>query len=1390
MFFSLVAITSAAYEVEIEGYTSTGTENGYPLFAVDSGTINIRSANESSHYYFNCVYIDDVRVTSNDYPWSFYLLNITPYFDGQPHKIQLIYGSSDRGICYFIVPTDANTTDGIFYLEDGENASVAGAIPNITTAVISSTFTKDGTTYPVTSIVANAFKGKSKLTSVTIPTSVTTIGDYAFHGCSGLTSVTIPENVTSIGGSAFAGTGLTSLDFNAINCSTCGSSDYPAFPPTISTLTTGDKVTNIPNSFLRNCSAIENLVLPNSVTTIGSSAFYGCSGLSTVTLPNSVTSIADFAFYDCSVLPTVNIPNSVTSIGSSAFYGCSGLSTVTLPNSLTSIADFAFYGCSKLTMVNIPNSVTSIGSAAFYGCSGLSTVTLSNSVTSIGSSAFYGCTRLTSVTIPENVESIGRSAFVGTGLTSLEFNAVNCSTFASSNYSAFPATISTLTIGDKVTIIPNYAFYGCSGLTSVTLSNSLTSIGSFAFYGCSELTSVTIPENVTSIGSCAFAGSGLTSLDFNAVNCSYCGSSKYPAFPTTISTLTIGDKVTIIPEYFLSDGSNIENLTIPNSVTSIGNYAFLNANSKLKSLTVGSGVLRIGDKAFSEYCSNKYSKYSISKVFWLGNTPPTGYDNINGIVNYVANEQYSLSNKKIYRFLSSKFTVDGTTYIPVSPSEKTCDVVDCIYAPRFESTVIGDKVTYRGVEMTVLNVNERAFYGNDFTKSLTASNQGYIGEYAFYSCDSLERVQTTNAGYIDESAFQDCSNLQSAEIRNAGSIGSSAFRSCGLRTVDISNTGAIGSYAFAECSNLQTATIQNTGDIGYSAFEGCCNLQTATIQNTGKIGTSAFEGCVNLQTATIQNTGDIGSTAFYGCQKLQSVTLGDKVTGIGYECFYNCSALRELTVPNSVVSLGEEAFCDCSSLERITLGTGIHSLPAYVLAGCSSLSTITIPNNIASIDNYAFFWCSSLADINIVDANDSQHEEETLTFPYWTSTNYSDGSTSQKEYTFEVKTGYHLDFDYSVNSESGYDFLIVKIDNELVVKESGNKSGHYHHQFDSAKEVTLYMAYTKDSSGNSGSDNASVTNIVVNGQFIDRLTLGSNGSSPLFSSCPLDEVYIGRRISYQTDADHGYSPFYRNTSLRSVEISDAETRIYDNEFYGCTNLASLKIGNGVTSIGNWAFSGCSSLNYFSAGYMVETIGKEAFSDCTGLSKYYSYSVTPPVCGEQALDDINKWECTLFVPAESRDEYQAAPQWKDFFFTEEMDAVLVAELRLDSDGIILDDGQTVQLSVEVLPANATYRTVAWSSSDESVATVDQTGMVMAIAEGTATITVKSSDGNAETSTTVTVRTYTSVDGVVADKSGDIEVFTTSGIKVSNNIDNLTHGIYIVRQGSLTRKIIVN
>lgn len=815
-----------------------------------------------------------------------------------------------------------------------------------------------------------------------------------------------------------------------------------------------------------------------------------------------------------------------------------------------------------------------------------------------------------------------------------------------------------------VTSIDSYAFRGCSKLAEVSIPNTVTSIGGSAFEDCTSLAAITITENVISIGSYAFRGcSALTDLTFNAVNCENFSSS---VFPTTIERLTFGDNVTNIPSYFLYYGSRIEHITIPNSVTTIGSYTFEDCTS-LKSLTLGSGLISIDSYAFRG-CS-------IAKAFWLSNTPPQGATLINAQVNYVANNQYSLSNQTVYPFLSSKFIVDGTVFVPVSPSDRTCDVVDCMYSPDFTNIVISDKISNRGIEMTVNEIKSYSFYQNNNIESIQISNQGSIGEKAFYDCD-----------------------------------------------------------------NLQSATVSNQGSIGMQAFMDCPNLTDAI--------------------------------------------LGQEITGIYGAAFANCSTLKEIIIPDSVNQLGESAFRDCISLENVTMGTGVAVLSESVFSGCSSLSTLFIPNNVQSIEDYAFQGCSSLSDIVIEDdyINDDFQQQ---TFPDWISNNHEDNSISYQEYKFYARSGDILTFNYSVDSESSYDWLEIKLNDEIIVNESGyNKSGRYQKIFTKNEEVSLYMQYAKDSSGNNGLDQASVTDIWINGDGMTiYLTLGSNGSSPLFADCPLDEVYIGRKLSYNTDSRNGYSPFYRNTTLRTVEITDAETQIYDNEFYGCSNLKSLKIGNGVTTIGNWAFSGCSSLDYFSAGYQVESIGEEAFSDCTGLTKYYSYSVNPPVCGNQALDDINKWDCTLYVPANSNDEYRSADQWKEFFFIDEMEAVLVAEIHLNVSEVSIGVGETFQLTAEILPLNATDQLLRWESSNPECVTVDDNGLISAISEGTATITVKSADGNSEASCLVSI-TPTGIHDIITDPTdGVYVVYNLQGnliLKTRNieDIQQIIPGIYIV------------
>ncbi len=430
--------------------------------------------------------------------------------------------------------------------------------------------------YPVTSIGGYAFRYCTGLTSVMIPDSVTSIGDNAFYGCTGLTSVTIPNSVTSIGDSAFSGcTGLTSVTIPDSVTSIVGSAFYGCTGLTRVNITnvaawcaidfgngTSNPLYYAKNLYL-NGNLVTDLVIPDGVTSIGKYVFYNCTSLASVMIPNSVTSIGIYAFYRCIGLTSVIIPNSVTSIGAWAFDGCTGLTSVMIPDSVTSIGNDAFSGCTGLTSVTIPDSVTSIGYSAFSSCTGLTSVTIPNSVTSIGGSTFSGCTGLTSVTIPDSVTSIGIYAFSGcTDLARVNITDVaawcaidfgndwsNPLRYAKKLY-LNGNLVTDLVIPDGVTSIGNFAFYGCTRLTSVTIPDSVTSIGSSAFDGCIGLTSVTIPDSITSIGDDAFRGC------------------------TSLTSVTVGKGIELIPEYAFYNCSKLKAVCLPSSVKYIRNDAF------------------------------------------------------------------------------------------------------------------------------------------------------------------------------------------------------------------------------------------------------------------------------------------------------------------------------------------------------------------------------------------------------------------------------------------------------------------------------------------------------------------------------------------------------------------------------------------------------------------------------------------------------------------------------------------------------------------------------------------------------------------------------------------------------------------------------------------------
>ena len=521
---------------------------------------------------------------------------------------------------------------------------------------------------------------------------------------------------------------------------------------------------------------------------------------------------------DVTIPSTVTISGkeyTVTSIGYLAFSDCSSLTSIEIPSGVTYIGDRAFIACSSLTSIEIPSGVTSIGYEAFYGCSSLTSVIFgeNSQLSSIGGSAFEGCSSLTSLEIPSGVTSIG-----------------------------------------------NYAFSGCSSLTSIEIPSGVTSIGAGAFSGCSSLTSIELPSGVTSIEGLVFYNcSSLTSIVVESGNTVYDSRDNCNAIIETVTnTLIVG----------------CQNTVIPNTVTSIGDYAF-SGRSSLTSIEIPSGVTSIGDRAF-DYCS------SLTSIDFGENSQLTSI----GVAAF--NECSSLTSIEIPSGVTS--IENGTFYY--------CSSLTSIEIPS-GVTSIGEDAFYECSSLTSVTFGENS--------QLTS-----IGDFAFYKCSSLTSIEIpSGVTSIGDYAFSGCSSLTSIELPSGvTSIGEWAFYKCSsLTSIEIpSGVTSIGYYAFSYCSSLTSIDFgenSQLSSIGVDAFFYCSSLTSIEIPSgVTLIREGAFLGCSSLTSIEIPSgVTSIGDRAFYNCSKLKSIICwAEDVPEIPYqETFVNCPSSMTIYVPASSV---------------------------------------------------------------------------------------------------------------------------------------------------------------------------------------------------------------------------------------------------------------------------------------------------------------------------------------------------------------------------------------------------------------------------------------------------------------------------------------------------------
>lgn len=1116
-----------------------------------------------------------------------------------------------------VIKGTSRINDFIFNKESNKDNKLVYHLKSDVSDITLPTHTYDNKPYDVDNGVFNEHNNISRFE---IPDNTAkVIGNEVFNGCTKMTDVYISDSpnelklgynwyhtnpsitttIDSIGFGLFKDCPIKNLYLgrNLTYDYSLNAGCSPFARTSLTSVSIGSKVTKIGNQLFRECKEIKTITIPDNVTDIGHVAFYRCNNITNVSIGRSVKTIGDEAFNGCTSLTDVTFPSSLESIGKHAFYGCTGITNVEMGNSLSEIKEGAFRNCTGIKTINIPNSVTTLCSRVFEGCSALTSVSIGSGVQNLEEQLFYNCNSLANITIPNNITEIKNNVFNGcSSLKEIIIDEIedmgdsdsdsngNDNTHTPSPVAAeVPAdsdidseqplilgynTVSAkgLLYGCPLTNVyigrdidyntgESYGyspFYGISTLTSVTIGNKVTTVGSYAFSNCSNLTSVSIGDSVTSIDDNAF---------------SYCKTLPSIAIPNSIKT--IGYKA-----FYNCD--SLTDVTIPNSVTNIGDYAFSDCDN-LNKTTIGNSVTSIGDYAF-EGCG-------LTKITIGNNVNNIGLNAFVGC-SYIENVIYT---NNITSWCKIKFENENSN--PASFSQGFCFNED---GEKIKNLIIPNNITQ-------------------------------INNYAFYKFASLENIIIPNSvESIGDSAFNFSNtnkyNIKRVVIGNGvTNIGKKAFY-----FTYINDTPQVGIIIIGKnFPKLSEDSSSDSNSIYHYNSNKKINFSKYYYENCINIEESVQKGDFMFNIPLPNN--DYDSKEYY----LYSY-MGDGVSdlylpsdyygntyNIGECAFYNCDMIESITIPNGVISIGECAFNGCNSLKYIHIEDGDDDInynkDNNLFLDCkSTIQTVYLGRNISYLD-----------DID----NESKYYTCLKTFIIGNNINDFTGNELSK-HSPNIK---RIIIGNNVTN-IGYDTFNININNHIIINLSKSE----------IPTTRGYVGYNSKKIINYIKNEYDEFNSYKEGDFI----FATKDNSSILC------VYFG------DDTELTLPNYYKNDNRRANIYSLSHLTYYIGEyaFYGCNNITNVTIGNMVINIENNAFEDCcyiyndeeygqmyGGLKYVNIHNRIEYIGHNVFNGCNALeiiiigkntttneNKDTNEQYIEDILGNSFTDDTNKNNLKIII----------------------------------------------------------------------------------------------------------------------------------------------------------------
>ena len=773
--------------------------------------------------------------------------------------------------------------------------------------------------------------------------------------------------------------------------------------------------------------------------------------------------------------------------------------------------------------------------------------------------------------------------------------------------------------------------------------------GAVASGQCGEnLTWSVDAENVLTI-----SGTGAM-WDYEEVVDAQGGHTSAPWYAYSPTELVLEEGITYIGEFAFYRCGFTGGLTLPESLTSIGIYAFSQCYGFTGSLVLPENLTSIGGSAFllcRGFAGSLTLPQNLTSIEWGAFLGCSGLTSVTipKSVKEIAGGAFSNCSNL------SSIIVDGNT---------NYDSVDNVLFNKDHTTLLsypaGKKDTSYVVPESVKSIGVCAFVGADLSSLTLPQDLTSIGWGAFEACRNLTSVtipdSVTNIGFA---AFRACSSLTSVTIPwRMTKVEEQAFSGCGKLT-DVYYTGSQARWDRIEVSGnnepLLNATIHfeaaspvGTGSCGENLTWSVDGDGILTISGTGAMWDyedvesegggwrtlAPWYDYAPTELVFKEGVTQIGKSAFCGCDFKGSVTLPKGLTQIGAGAFLNCFNLTGVTIPQGVTSIGDNAFLNCRNLTSVVIPEGVTSIGVRAFGACYGLTSVTIPKSVTSIGEPAFSGC--LNNIFVDEGNASYssvdgvlfNKDHTTLIAYPanradTAYKIPEGVTSIGNWAFQT-CWYLTDVTIpeSMTSIGNYAFAWSDELNAITIAKSVTSIGKGAFSYCTGlKDVYYTGSRTQWKNIKIADENEPLLNATLHLNPVNYVASGTCGENltwtlRLDGTLTISGTGTMQDYEYTTDDNgdrHTTAPWYAYSPTKLV-IEDGVTYIGHYAFLGCGLTGSVTIPETVTGLGWESFGLCGGLTGVTIPASLTKIRYGTFNGCTGLTSVVIPEGVPMIDG--------------------------------------------------------------------------------------------------------------------------------------------------------------------------------